>query len=79
MHATDLLSGRNSFISVLALVLPLAACGGGGAIDESGLHLERIDAALDLNTPLFLTSPPGGMNCGRTVLVAIGAVIVTSL
>ena len=59
MHATDLLSGRNSFISVLALVLPLAACGGGGAIDESGLHLERIDGALDLNTPLFLTSPPG--------------------
>ncbi len=24
-----------------------------------GLHLERIDAALALNTPLFLTAPPG--------------------
>ena len=59
MHATELLYGRNSFLSVLALVLSLAACGGGGANDGSGLHLERIDAALGLDTPLFLTSPPG--------------------
>lgn len=69
MHATDLLSGRNSFISVLALVLPLAACGGGGAIDESGLHLERIDAALDLNTPLFLTSPSDGTSWKEAIVI----------
>lgn len=71
MHATDQLPGLNSFSSVLTLAWLVAACGGGGGGTNDGmggpgtpdsgieLHLERIDAALGLNTPLFLTSPPG--------------------
>lgn len=65
MHAIGLLPGRNTFFSVLALVPLFAACGGGG--DDAGpanptgisLRLERIDAALSLSFPIFLTAPPG--------------------
>lgn len=64
MHAIDLLPGRNLFFSVLVLGLLLAACGGGGnggGTTPAGvaLHLERIDAALSLSFPVFLTAPPG--------------------
>ena len=65
MRATDLLPGRSVFFSALAIALVVAACGGGGGdagpANPTGisLRLERIDAALSLSFPIFLTAPPG--------------------
>ncbi len=64
MHATGSLLGRNFFFSVLVFGMLLAACGGGddaASTPPVALRLERIDAALSLNFPVFLTSPLGDM------------------
>lgn len=66
--------------SLLAFVLLLSACGGGGsaatpALPDGGvsLHLQRIDVPLSLTFPLFLTAPPGDTN--RLFVVEKGGVI----
>src|SRR5258705_7050668 len=64
MHATGSLLGRNFFFSVLVFGMLLAACGGGddaASTPPVALRLERIDATLSLNFPVFLTAPPGDM------------------
>lgn len=60
MKAIRLLPGRQSFFSALALVVLLVACGGGdsGTAPPVSLRLERIDAGLALDFPVFLTTPP---------------------
>lgn len=65
MQASGTSPGRISLICVLAVALLVAACGGGGGDTSNptgvSLRLERIDAALGLNFPIFLTAPPGDM------------------
>ncbi len=73
MPAIGLLRGPKSFF-VLGVLL--AACGGGGDGGETPpvpLRLERIDAALALNFPVFLTAPPG--DTARLFVVEKGGTI----
>ena len=76
MHAAELLPDRNSFYCALALLL--FACGGGGDAAPANptgvaLRLERIDAALSLGFPIFLTAPPG--DTARLFVVEKGGTI----
>jgi len=81
MRATGFMPVKKSFVGVLALVVLLAACGGGSDPEpvpagpqDISLRLERIDSAsLVFSFPVLLTAPPGDTT--RLFIVEKGGLI----
>lgn len=82
MSAMTASLGRACDVCLLAAVMLLPGCGGGGSGGGAtpgfsdgavSLRLERIDAGLNLDFPLFLTAPPG--DTIRLFVVEKGGVI----